>query len=502
MPAAVMCENSFSALKEEPLYDFPLNLGLDDPAPCPTRRFCISAIGIESPTAANLSLTHTCQSPELEPVPESKPDNITSRAPEHKGVVFTKCPPDAHDISPWPAVAKIVRGLGIPCNDNNFHCPMDCDTPENHIENQPMNVEPVNSWSPNPEPIPTRTQLLVKLLSPEAKLPTRGSKNGAGYDLYSCEKMILEPGTRKLVNTGISIATPSTKMYARIAPRSGLSVKGLDIGAGVVDSEYRGPIKALLINNSIIPFQVNVGDRMAQLILERIENLECILVNELPISKRGSKGCGSTGINSADLRCNEPMIVPVGLNKNTTGSAMIDSGASTQFIDLDFAVKNNLPLTLKPKPETLIVVDRREAESQLTHTCTLDLTVDQYLETLTFQVTKLAGWNLILGKTWLKRHNPVIDWTKNTVTFGSGYCQAHCLPTRVPQPIDTPITTYKIAMISRAAFRLATEQEDSQGFCKSAVFYRTPAPIIVYYFPYITCLLYLLFLIKHVRTSG
>ena len=115
-------------------------------------------------------------------------------------------------------------------------------------------------------------------------------------------------------------------------------------------------------------------------------------------------------------------------------------------------------------PETLIVVDGREAESQLTHTCTLGLTVNQHLETFTFQVTKLAGWNMILGKTWFKRHNPVIDWTKNTVTFRSEYCQAHYLSTRVPQPTDIPVTTYKIAMISRAAFRLATEQEDSQVF--------------------------------------
>ena len=197
---------------------------------------------------------------------------------------------------------------------------------------------------------------------------------------------------------------------------------------------------------------------MAQLILERIENPECILVDELPETERGSKGFGSTGINSADLGCNEPMIVPVRLNNNTTGSAMIDSGASTQFIDQDFVVKNNLPLTLKTKPETLIVVDGREAEKQLTHTCTLELTVDQHLETLTFQVTKLAGWNMILGKTWLKRHNPVIDWAKNTVTFGSGYCQAHCLPTRSPIPNITvkPDNQYKIAMISRAAFQLAS----------------------------------------------
>ena len=200
MLAPVVCGNSFSALKEEPLYDFPLNLGFDDPTPRPMRRFCILAIGIESPTAANLSLTRTCQSPELEPaldsklpltrtcqssepVPESTPDNITSRAPEHKGVVFTKYPPETHDISPWPAVAKIVRGLGIPCENNNFHCPIDCGTPENHIENQPMKLEPENSWLSNPEPIPLCTQLLVKLLSPEAKLPTRGSDDPAGYDL-------------------------------------------------------------------------------------------------------------------------------------------------------------------------------------------------------------------------------------------------------------------------------------------------------------------------------
>ena len=325
------------------------------------------------------------------------PRRVT-RAPEHKGVVFTKYPPKTHDTPPWPAVTKIVKGLGIPCEDNDFHCPMDCDTPENHIENQSMKLEPDNSWLSNPELIPPRTQLLVKLLSPEAKLPTRGSDDAAGYDLYSCKKTILEPGTRKLVNTGISIATPSTRMYARIAPRSGISAQGLDIGAGVVDSDYRGPIKALLINNSNMPFQVNVGDRMAQLILERIENPKFIQVNELPETEQACKGFGSTGINSADLGCNVPMIVPVRLNKNTTGLAMIDSGASTQFIDLDFTVKNNLPLTLKPKPETLIVVDGREAESELTHTCTLDLTVNQHLETLTFQVTKLTGWNIILGK--------------------------------------------------------------------------------------------------------
>ena len=254
MPAPIICGNSFFALKEEPLYGFPLNLSLDDPASRPMCRFCISAIGIKSPTAANLSLTRKCKSsalepalesdlpltrmcPLYEPVPKSKPDHKTSRTPEHKGVVFTKFPPKTHDISPWPEVAKIVRGLGILCEDDDFHCPMDCDTPENNIENQSKKLEPDNLWPSEPTPTP-RTKLLVKLLSTNAKLPTRGSEDAAGYDLYSFKLAIIPPRTRKLVNTGILIATPSTRLYARIAPRSGLGVKGLGIGAGVVDSDY------------------------------------------------------------------------------------------------------------------------------------------------------------------------------------------------------------------------------------------------------------------------
>ena len=100
MPAVVMCENSFFALKEELLHDFPLTLDLDDPVPRPIRRFCISAIGIESPKAANLLLTHTCQLSEPEPVLESEPDHIISRAPKHRGITFTKPVSMKNDISP------------------------------------------------------------------------------------------------------------------------------------------------------------------------------------------------------------------------------------------------------------------------------------------------------------------------------------------------------------------------------------------------------------------
>ena len=212
-----------------------------------------------------------------------------------------------------------MGGLGIPCEHDDFHCHIDCDTPENHIENQSKKLEPDNPWPSEPTPTP-HTKLLVKLVSINAKLLTRGSEDAAVYDQYSCEPAIIPPRTRKLVNTGISIAAPIARLYARIAPRSGLAVKGLDIGTGVGDSDYRGLINVLLINNSDTPFQINTGDRMAQLILKGIENLECNIVAEPLSTGQGSNGFGSTGIRFADLGCNEPMMVPVSLNKDTTGS--------------------------------------------------------------------------------------------------------------------------------------------------------------------------------------
>ena len=114
---------------------------------------------------------------------------------------------------------------------------MYCETPENHIENQSKKLEPDNSWPPKPTPTP-RMKLLVKLLFTNTKLQTRGSEDAAGYALYSCEPGIIPPRTQKFVDAGISIAAASTRPYARIAPRAGLAVKGLDIGTGLVDSDY------------------------------------------------------------------------------------------------------------------------------------------------------------------------------------------------------------------------------------------------------------------------
>ena len=102
---------------------------------------------------------------------------------------------------------------------------------------------------------------------------------------------------RKLVPTGIQMAIP-VGYYGRVAPRSGLSCKGLDIGAGVIDAGYRGEIKILAINNSNKDFFVKRGERIAQLIVTKIADSPTLsVVDELPSSDRGASGFGSTGLN-------------------------------------------------------------------------------------------------------------------------------------------------------------------------------------------------------------
>lgn len=95
-----------------------------------------------------------------------------------------------------------------------------------------------------------RPALRIKKLNPKAYIPTKGSDHAAGYDLYSIEDLIVPKGEKKLVSTGIAMQIPIGN-YGRIAPRSGLAAKNfIDIGAGVIDADYRGEVKVLLFNFS------------------------------------------------------------------------------------------------------------------------------------------------------------------------------------------------------------------------------------------------------------
>ncbi|PCH41321.1 dUTP diphosphatase, partial [Wolfiporia cocos MD-104 SS10] len=137
--------------------------------------------------------------------------------------------------------------------------------------------------------------LRVQLHSDKARVPLRGSPLAAGYDLFSAEKKVVPAHGKALIDTQLSIAVP-VGTYGRVAPRSGLASKFMiDTGAGVVDADYRGIVFVLLYNHSDKDFQIEEGDRIAQLILERILTPEIEVVKDLDETARGKGGFGSTG---------------------------------------------------------------------------------------------------------------------------------------------------------------------------------------------------------------
>ena len=135
----------------------------------------------------------------------------------------------------------------------------------------------------------------IKLLHPDAKLPLRAKPYDAGSDLHAIEAAVLTPGERRVIKTGIAMEIPPG-YYGRVAPRSGLSVKkGAMTLAGVVDSGYLGDVSVVLINLGQEPIEINVGDRIAQIIIESCAYPDWKIVDELLPSVRGAAGWGSTG---------------------------------------------------------------------------------------------------------------------------------------------------------------------------------------------------------------
>ena len=138
--------------------------------------------------------------------------------------------------------------------------------------------------------------LLVKKLTGSAYVPTRGSSLAAGYDMCSSVDTTIKSGCHGLVDTGIAFTVPYGT-YGRIAPRSGLAVKkGIQVGAGVIDRDYTGEVKVVLFNHGEEDFEIKKGDRIAQLIIEKIEMPEIKIVTELLVTERGEGGFGSTGV--------------------------------------------------------------------------------------------------------------------------------------------------------------------------------------------------------------
>jgi dUTP pyrophosphatase len=141
----------------------------------------------------------------------------------------------------------------------------------------------------------------VKRTSPNATLPNRATNGSVGYDLYASSSATIKPnGGRALIPTNLIILIPEGH-YGRIAPRSGLTLKfGINVGAGVIDPDYRGEVGVILFNHGMENFEVKQGDKIAQLILERASyDLPVIEVERIEEdTERGKGGFGSTDIKS------------------------------------------------------------------------------------------------------------------------------------------------------------------------------------------------------------
>jgi dUTP pyrophosphatase len=138
-------------------------------------------------------------------------------------------------------------------------------------------------------------------LHSDLPIPNYAHIGDAGADLVSAESITLEPGMRAAVSTGLSVEIP-LGYVGLVHPRSGLAIKnGISMvnTPGTIDSGYRGEIKVLLINHDQnVAFQVNRGDRIAQLVIQKVERAHFVQVDSLDETARGAGGFGSTGISS------------------------------------------------------------------------------------------------------------------------------------------------------------------------------------------------------------
>lgn len=170
--------------------------------------------------------------------------------------------------------------------------------------------------------------LRVVRLTDHAKLPTRGSSGAAGFDLYSAYDYLVPSRGKVLVKTDLQLEIPKG-YYGRIAPRSGLALKHfLDVGAGVLDADYRGNVGIVLFNFSNTDYHVKVGDRIAQLLVEKIcipEVRECLALED---TERADKGFGSTDISEVNQSL--PHVKMTDVDQSTSSDSDVTKSIHTE----------------------------------------------------------------------------------------------------------------------------------------------------------------------------
>jgi len=141
-------------------------------------------------------------------------------------------------------------------------------------------------------------KVLFKKISPLAQLPSYAHEDDAGMDIRSAEALSVPPGGRALVHTGLVMELPSG-YEAQVRPRSGLALKrGITVlnTPGTIDAGYRGEVGVILFNSSPDPFAVEIGDKIAQIVVSPVTHAEIALTDDVGSTDRGEGGFGSTGV--------------------------------------------------------------------------------------------------------------------------------------------------------------------------------------------------------------
>jgi dUTP pyrophosphatase len=142
----------------------------------------------------------------------------------------------------------------------------------------------------------------IKRLHPDARIPSLAYAGDAGLDLSSVERLVLRPGRRSMVGTGLAVAIPAGHA-GFVQPRSGLAANhGIAVvnSPGLIDAGYRGELRVVLLNTDPErDFTIEVGDRIAQLVILALPRIELVEVDELPGSERAERGFGSSAVGPA-----------------------------------------------------------------------------------------------------------------------------------------------------------------------------------------------------------
>jgi len=156
---------------------------------------------------------------------------------------------------------------------------------------------------PQPE---KETCIQIQRLDEKAQILMKGAKLAAGHNLYSIEDILIPANSGVLVKIGLPVAVPEGTC-GRIAPRTGLATKGITVDAGVIDEDYRGKVKVRLVNHGKLDYEVKIGERIAQLVVERIDGQDWMEVDGLDETEKAGKGFVSTG-TGLELKETQPMI--------------------------------------------------------------------------------------------------------------------------------------------------------------------------------------------------